>query len=687
MRTALLAGLLAAVSVSAIASAQTRAPTAAGQPRLIERTDFFGNPTRAAGQISPDGKWISFIAPRDGVLNVWVAPSNNLAAAKPLTNERTRPIRQASFSPDSSMMLFINDKGGDENFLLYGVNVVTGEQKNLTPFEKTRVQIINTSRSIPDRILVGLNNRDPRWHDVHELNLKTGALKLVMKNDGYAGFGADEGLNLRYATKPRPDGGTDYFRVVNGQVETTPFEQIGLDDSQTTSAGGFTRDGKSLYWLDSRGRNTAALIAQDVTTGRKTVLAQSPRADISGVLRNPRTGEADAYSEYYLKNEWKPIGRAVAGDLEFLRANLKGQWSVVSRTDADDVWIVSSDAITAPGAFYRYDRGPKRLTKLFVTRPELEGAPLVAMNPVEIRSRDGLTLPSYLSLPAGTDPDGDGRPNRPVPMVLVVHGGPWARDAYGYNGNHQWLANRGYGVLSVNYRGSTGFGKSFINAADLQWGRKMHDDLVDAVAWAVKRGVTTSDKVAIFGGSYGGYATLAGLAFTPDVFTCGVDIVGPSNLNTLLKTIPPYWEAGKVQFYKRMGDPNTEAGRKLLNERSPLFSADKIKKPLLIGQGANDPRVNVAESDQIVKALQAKNIPVTYVLFPDEGHGFARPVNNIAFNAVAENFLSGCLGGRAEPIGGAIRPSTAQVPVGAEIIPGLKEALPVRTGSSASGGA
>uniref|UniRef100_UPI00258A808E alpha/beta hydrolase family protein n=1 Tax=uncultured Sphingomonas sp. TaxID=158754 RepID=UPI00258A808E len=278
-------------------------------------------------------------------------------------------------------------------------------------------------------------------------------------------------------------------------------------------------------------------------------------------------------------------------------------------------------------------------------------------------ARDGLTLVSYLTRPKGV--------TGPVPMVLFVHGGPWARDGYGYNGYHQWLANRGYAVLSVNYRGSTGFGKKFVSAGDLQWGRKMHDDLIDAVDWAVKQGVTTKDKVAIMGGSYGGYATLAGLTFTPDAFACGVDIVGPSNLFTLLKTIPPYWEAGKQQFYKRMGDPTTEEGRALLKERSPLTFVDRIKKPLLIGQGANDPRVNVAESDQIVAAMAAKNIPVTYVLFPDEGHGFARPVNNIAFNAMAENFLAPCLGGRAEPVGGALAASTAQVKHGAQFVKGL----------------
>ena len=584
---------------------------------LIERAKLFGNPTKVGGQLSPDGKWISFIAPRDGVLNVWVAPIATPDQAKPLTAEKTRPIRQSFWSPDSKSILFVNDKGGDENFLLYGVNVATGEQKALTPFEKTRVQIVGTSETIKDRILVGVNNRDPRWHDVYELNLTTGALTKVMQNDGYAGFLADDQLKLRMAAKARPDGGSDYYRVNGTNVEATPVVQFGLDDSLTTSPLGFTVDGKTLYWMDSRGRNTAALMAQDMGSGKMAVIGESPKADVGGGLFNPKTGR-----------------------------------------------VVTFDPVTAPASTWLYDRKAKKLTQLYVSRPELADAPLVPMEAVEIPARDGLTLVSYLTKPKGV--------TGPVPMVLFVHGGPWARDGYGFNGYHQWLANRGYAVLSVNYRGSTGFGKNFISAGDLQWGRKMHDDLIDAVDWAVKQGVTTPDKVAIMGGSYGGYATLAGLTFTPEKFACGVDIVGPSNLFTLLKTIPPYWEAGKQQFYKRMGDPTTEEGRALLKERSPLTFVDQIKKPLLIGQGANDPRVNVAESDQIVAAMATKNIPVTYVLFPDEGHGFARPANNIAFNAVAENFLAPCLGGRAEPIGDTLKASTAQVKHGAEFVTGLK---------------
>lgn len=642
---------------------------------LIERQKLFGNPTKAFGRLSPDGKWLAFIAPRDGVLNVFVAPVNAPDAAKPLTAEKTRPIRSYFWAPDSKTILFVNDKGGDENFLLYGVDISSGAQKTLTPFEKTRVMVIGVSNQVKDHILIGLNNRDPKWHDVYALSLKDGALTKVLENNGYAGFLADDTLTLRGASRPNAAGGTDFFRIKNNKVDDKPFASTGLEDALTTSPAGFTTDGKTLYWIDSRGRDKAALMAQDVATGAMSVVAASDKADIGGALSNPKTGKIEAYSVDYLKNEWTAIDPAVKGDLEFLEKNLKGDIQVSSRTYADDLWTVGVDPVSAPPAVYLYDRKAKTLKQLWVSRPELEGVPLSAMHPVEIKTRDGLTEVSYLTLPAGSDTKTAGIPDKPVPMVLVVHGGPWARDGYGFNSYHQWLANRGYAVLSVNYRGSTGFGKKYIEAGNLQWGLKMHDDLIDAVDWAIKNGITTKDKVAILGGSYGGYATLAGLTFTPDTFACGVDIVGPSNLNTLLKTIPAYWEPIKLQFYKRMGDPTSPEGQKILHNASPLFKADAIKKPLLIGQGANDPRVNQAESDQIVKAMADKKIPVTYVLFPDEGHGFARPTNNIAFNAVAEQFLAKNLGGRAEPIGDALKQSTAKVQHGAEFVPGLPDAL------------
>jgi dipeptidyl aminopeptidase/acylaminoacyl peptidase len=642
---------------------------------LIERTKLFGNPVKANGRISPDGKWLSWTAPRDGVLNIWVAPVDNPDAAKPLTNDRERPVRQYFWSPDSTQVLYIQDKGGDENFLLYGVDVASGKQVALTPFKKTRAEIVGISNKHKDRILVGLNNRDAKWHDVYSLNLATGKLTLVKRNDGYAGFIADDDLKLRIAIKSRDDGGSDYFRIVNGSIEAKPFGSVGLEDSLTTQPAGFTADGKTLYWIDSRGRNTAALVAQDVATGGTTVIAESPKADISNILLNPTTLRAEAYQAEYLKPEWSALDPTTGAALDWLKAKLNASPIVQARTDADDKWIVSADPVVEPSSVYLFDRKAVTLTKLYTGRPELVGAPLVPMWPVEIKSRDGLTLPSYLTLPANSDSNRDGKADAPVPMVLFVHGGPWSRDEYGYNSYAQWLANRGYAVLQVNYRASTGFGKDFITAGNLQWGRKMHDDLVDSVDWAVANGVTTPDEVAIMGGSYGGYATLAALTITPDKFVCGVDIVGPSNLFTLLQTIPPYWESGKQQFYQRMGNPTTEEGRAVLKAASPLTYVDRIEKPLLIGQGANDPRVNKRESDQIVEAMKAKKIPVTYVLFPDEGHGFARPANNIAFNAVAENFLQPCLGGRAEPIGDGLKGSSIQLLNGAENVTGLAQSL------------
>ena len=433
---------------------------------LIERAKVFGNPSKVAGRVSPNGEWLAWIAPRDGVLNIWMAPVANPGAAKPLTAETKRPIRQYFWSPDSKTILFLNDSGGDENFLLYGVDVASGTQKTLTPFEKTRVLVVGISRVVKDRILVGLNNRDPRWHDVHSLDLATGKLTLVLQNDGgYAGYTADEQLVPRIAQKSTDDGGSQFFRILNGKVEDSAFATVGLEDSQTTGPLGFTTDGKTLYWVDSRGRDTAALVGQDVASGGQTTIAEDPRADIGETLSDPRTGVVQAWSVDYLRTEWQSSDPAIKSELAWLASELKGDINVTSRTDADDKWTVTVDPVTEPASTWLYDRAGKKLTKLFIGRPELVGAPLVRMFPETIKSRDGMTLVSYLTLPAGTDPDGDGKPTQPVPLVLFVHGGPWARDSYGYNSWHQWLANRGYAVLSVNYRGSTGFGKKFISQA------------------------------------------------------------------------------------------------------------------------------------------------------------------------------------------------------------------------------
>jgi dipeptidyl aminopeptidase/acylaminoacyl peptidase len=392
-------------------------------------------------------------------------------------------------------------------------------------------------------------------------------------------------------------------------------------------------------------------------------------------MMHPVKKVIEAVASNYEKTEWTVLDESIKADLDYLKTLENAEVNITDRTLDDKLWTVAFTVDNGPVKYYLYDRSNKKATFMFTNRKALEGLQLSFINPVVIKSRDNLNLVSYLTLPLWADPDNDARPEKPLPMVLLVHGGPWGRDRWGYNSLHQWLANRGYAVLSVNFRGSTGLGKDFINAGNKEWAGKMHDDLIDAVNWAVEENIADKEKVAIMGGSYGGYATLVGLTFTPDVFACGVDIVGPSNLNTLLETIPPYWAPMIEMFATRMGDNRTEEGKKFLESISPLFKIDKINKPLLIGQGANDPRVKQTESDQIVKAMQDKNIPVTYVLFPDEGHGFARPENNLSFFAVTDLFLAKHLGGRSEPIGEDFKGSSVTVPNGAEQIKSLTEAL------------
>ncbi|WP_058833686.1 S9 family peptidase [Luteimonas abyssi] len=654
------------------------APASLDDVELLSREDLFGNPERANVRISPDGRYLSWIAPVAGVLNVWIAPADDLNGARPVTRDDARGIRGYFWSHRPGVLLYLRDTGGDENFHLHSVDLGSGESRDLTPYDNTTARVAAVSHRHPDTILVAMNDRDPQWHDLYRVDLASGERTLVEENtQQIAGYMADADYTLRYASRARPDGGSDILRR-EGDAWAV-HDSIPFEDAMSTAPGGLTEDGGTLYMVDSRERDTAALYAIDTASGTRTLLHEDARADVGGSLSDPRTGEVQAVSVNYLREEWTALDEGLAADLERLDAIGPGEVGVTSRTLDDRTWVVVYSAAEAPARYYRYDRDGGALTELFSERPALDGKPLVPMWPVEIQSRDGLTLVSYLTLPAHADTDGDGRADTPVPMVLLVHGGPWARDAYGYSSYDQWLANRGYAVLSVNFRGSTGFGKDFTNAGDGEWAGKMHDDLIDAVNWAVEQDVTTPDKVAIMGGSYGGYATLVGLTFTPDTFACGVDIVGPSNLNTLLETVPPYWASFFEQLTRRMGDPRTEEGRAWLTERSPLTHADAITRPLLIGQGANDPRVRQAESDQIVEAMQEKNIPVTYVLFPDEGHGFARPENNKAFNAVAEGFLATCLGGRAQPIGADFTGSSIEVPAGAGIVEGLSEALDAHT--------
>ncbi len=656
-------------------SEQTPPPAYLAGVPLIPRRVLFGNPDRAAVEVSPDGKQLSFLAPLDGVLNVWVAPVDNPQAARPVTKDKERGIRFYRWAYTNEHIIYLQDQKGDENWHVYAVHLASGELRDLTPLENVNARIENVTHRIPGEVLVAINDRDPQLHDIYRVDLASGERTLVEKNEqGFANYLVDDDLQVRFAMRFAPDGGMDML-VKGADGAWTPFERIPAEDSLTTSPAGFDKTGNVLYLIDSRGRNTGALFALDLTTGEKTLLAENERADLGDVLMHPTEYTVQAVSFSYDRKQWQVLDPGIEADLKALRAVADGELEIVSRSLDDHVWIAAYLMDNGPVRYYRYERPQRHAEFLFTNRSALESQPLVKMYPAIIPARDGLQLVSYLTLPPGSDSDGDGRPEQPLPMVLNVHGGPWSRDSWGYDPEHQLLANRGYAVLSVNFRGSTGLGKDYVNAGNREWGGKMHDDLIDAVEWAVAQGIAQRDKVAIMGGSYGGYATLAGLTLTPEVFACGVDIVGPSNILTLIASVPPYWAPVLQMFKDRIGDFGTEEGRKLLTERSPLTHVDKIRRPLLIGQGKNDPRVKQAESDQIVQAMQERGIPVTYVLYPDEGHGFARPENRLSFYAVTEAFLARHLGGRYEPIGDAFEGSSIQVLTGAEQVPGLAEAV------------
>jgi len=675
-----LATFSAALMLSASGIAVGAAAPQAGGGGLIPREALFGNPVAAGGQISPDGKYVSWVAPVDGVMNIWVAPTADPKAAKAVTKDAKRGIQQYFWAPDSSHLLYMQDIGGNENFHVYAVDAGGANTRDLTPVDgKVRAQVQGVSRLRPDVVLIGLNDRNPQFFDLYEVNYRTGARKLVAENPGYGGWVVDNMLAPRLASKTAPGGGSTYYRREADGSWKEVFS-IGNEEAFNTGPRGFDRDNKALYWADSRGRDKAALVKMDVATLKTEAIATSDQADIGAVLSDPQTFEPIAYGVNYLRNEWTPLNDRMRANLAFLKAKLPGDFAFTSITDDGSKAVVAAAAAEAPAITYLYDIKRQTLTKLFESRPDLSKYALRPMHPVEIKSGDGKTLVSYLTLPAAADPNKDGKADKAVPLVLFVHGGPWARDAYGFNSTHQWLADRGYAVLSVNYRGSTGFGKDFVNSAIGEWSGKMHQDLIDAVDWSIAQGVTTRDKVAIMGGSYGGYATLVGLTFTPDRFACGVDIVGPSNLKTLMESFPAYWRPSlEGNFYKHIGDPANPADVPRMMAQSPISRVDSIRAPLLIGQGQNDPRVVKAESDQIVAAMLAKKLPVTYVNFPDEGHGFQRPPNRLSFNAVTEAFLSKCLGGRYQPIGGDFAGSTLQVLQGADQVPGLAAALPAAT--------
>lgn len=627
---------------------------------IVPRKTFFGNPEKTQLRISPDGRYLSFLAPLDGVLNVWVAPTGDFESPKPVTRDTNRGIYRYRWTYSPGVLLYLRDSDGDENWHVHRVDVESGDGMDLTPMQGVSAYVAESSHRQPGRVLLGINRRDPHWHDIFSVDLGSGEMDLVVENDGFESYGFDLDLEPSTGVRILDDGGAECMLWMKDEWHR--FYRVGPEDAMTTHP--LTVDAEGRLWLSwSKDRDTAALRSYHPGTEEWRTLAEHPKADLSRyVLFHPRDRRAQAAVFDHQRRVWMAFDDEVESDLAHLAGLGRGDVLISDRSLDDSLWMVALLRDQGSVLYYLYHRNEKKAELLCSTQPELDRLELSRMHPVIVRSSDGLELVSYLTLPYALDGEKPAAPETPLPMVLLVHGGPWARDSWGYSALHQWLANRGYFVLSTNFRGSTGLGKSFINAANGQWAGKMHEDLVDAVEWAVDRGFADPDRVAIMGGSYGGYATLVGLTFTPGLFACGVDLVGPSNLVTLLQNVPPYWLPIMPMMRSRIGAlPDTEEGRRFLLERSPLSRAEAIEKPLLIGQGGNDPRVNRVESDQLVEVMQEKELPVTYLLYPDEGHGFYRPQNRISFFAVAEQFLAQHLGGGCQPLGEDIEGSSMEV--------------------------
>jgi dipeptidyl aminopeptidase/acylaminoacyl peptidase len=656
----MLKSLLIALTVGASFLTFTAAPGFAqskdAMPPLIDREIFFGNPEIGGAQISPDGKFISFAKPYKGTRNIWVKGVNEpFEKARVITAEAKRPIAGYFWSQDGKYILFVKDNDGDENFNVYAVNpaeaAATGAEvpaaRNLTDAKKARAFIYNVPESDPDAIYVGLNDREPAWHDLYKVKISTGERTLVRQNtDRLTGWVFDNKDQLRLATRSTPSGDTEILRV-DADGKFTKIYSCGV--FETCAPIAFHKDDKRVYMQTNKGdaKDLIGLVLFDPETGKEEMVEQDPmnRVDFGGMFISNKTREivltsyTDDKTRVYFKD------KAFEKDYNTIKKRLGDrEISFNSSTKDENLWLVSSFSDVDPGTVWLFDRKTKNLSTLCQVREKIPREALSKMQPIRYKSSDGLEIPAYLTLPKGVEP-------KNLPLVVVPHGGPWGRDTWGYNSIAQFLANRGYAVLMPNFRASTGFGKKFLNSGNKQWGLLMQDDITWGVKDLIAKGIADPKRVGIMGGSYGGYATLAGVTYTPDLYAAAVAIVAPSNLITLLESIPAYWEAGRIIFYERMGNPNTPEGKAFLLKQSPLTHADKIKTPLLVVQGANDPRVNKRESDQIVVALRDRGYPVEYLLAPDEGHGFQRPVNNMAMFARGEEFLAKYLGGRFQSSG------------------------------------
>jgi dipeptidyl aminopeptidase/acylaminoacyl peptidase len=643
------------ISLSLLVSAAGAQQKASGLPPLIDRDLLFGNPEIAAEQLSPDGQYLAFLKPWKDTRNVYVkAVGEPFSAARLLTTESKRPVAGFFWTRDSKAILYVKDNDGDENYNVFAVDPAAKPaagadappSRDLTGLKGVRVELYEAPKSDPDIVYIGLNDRDKAWHDLYKLKISTGEKTLLRKNtDRIVGWSFDVSGQLRLGIRNADNGDTEILRVDADKLTRIYSCSV----FETCYPIHFLPDGSRVYLETNKDIDLISLELLDPATGKTELVESDPlgKVDFGGAVFSEKTDELVEtwYTDARVKTYFKD--KAFGADDHWLQEHFKGQEVMVtSRTADEKVWLVAAHSDTEPGQVLIFERKGHKLIPQYKVREKLVREDLAEMKSVTYKSSDGLEIPAYLTLPKGVEP-------KNLPTLVIPHGGPWGRDEWGYNTLAQFFANRGYAVLQPNFRGSTGYGRKFLDAGNLEWGRKMQDDITWGVKYLVAEGISDPKRVGILGGSYGGYATLAGVTYTPDLYAAAVDIVGPSNLITLMESIPPYWEAARKMFAVRMGDVSTAEGKALLAERSPLHSADKIKTPLLVAQGANDPRVNRREAEQIVVALRDRGFPVEYILAPDEGHGFQRPVNNLALFMESEKFLAAHLGGRFQEGGSA----------------------------------